>query len=141
MAGNQLASPVVWSFTTGPADTIPPSVWKVRPSSGETLVSPRATVSAHFTDVMDAATLTTTAFVLSGPGGATVPATVSYDAVGRVGQLTPSAALAVATTYTATISTAVTDVAGNALTAARRLVVHDRAPVHRRIDHRWQLAR
>ena len=97
-------------------DVTPPAVTSVRPSGGETLISPATTVTATFSEPVNPATLTTNTFVVRNPAGAAVAATVSYDAVSRVGTLTPSAALANATTYTATLGTAVKDVAGNQLT-------------------------
>src|SRR6185295_16727453 len=49
-----------------------------------------------------------------------VPATITYDAVTRIGRLTPTSPLTAATTYTATVkggAAGVTDAAGNALAA------------------------
>ena len=57
---------------------------------------------------------------LAGPGGATVAASVAYDSSTASAVLTPTAALAPSTTYTATVrggSSGVTDVAGNLLAA------------------------
>jgi hypothetical protein len=75
-------------------------------------------VTATFSEPISAATLTTSTFVLRNPANAVVAATVSYNAVTRVGTLAPSAPLAASTTYTATIaggSAGVKDMAGNAL--------------------------
>jgi hypothetical protein len=70
---------------------------------------------------MNAATITTGTFVLRNAAGAIVPASVGYNAGTRIATLTPSSALAVSTTYTATVSGGsggVTDLAGNVLAAS-----------------------
>jgi hypothetical protein len=116
LAGNALASDVVWSFTT--ADTTPPTVSSVTPASAATGVSVAATVTATFSERINVATLTASAFVLRNPANAVVSAAVSYNATTRVGTLTPSALLAASTTYTVTIAAGISgvkDIAGNAL--------------------------
>jgi hypothetical protein len=73
-------------------------------------------VTATFSEAIDTATLTTSTFVLRNPASTAVPATIGYDAGTRSATLTPSAALAASTTYTATVkggSAGVKDVAGN----------------------------
>ena len=72
-------------------------------------------VSATFSELMRASTITSSNVVLQGPGGAAVPATLSYDAATSVATLTPQAALQYGTTYTATVkggSGGVTDYVG-----------------------------
>ena len=111
--GLPMASPYVWTFTTGarprvtstvPATTVP----------GPTLgVAANTAVTATFTTAMAPATLTATSFTLTGPGAAAVSGAVSYSGLTAV--FTPSAQLLFSTTYTATVTTAATDVAGNAL--------------------------
>jgi hypothetical protein len=118
LAGVALASDVVWSFTT--ADTTRPTVTSVTPAGGATGVSLTAAVKATFSEPINAATLTTSTFVLRNPANAVVAAAVSYNAATRVGTLVPSALLAVSTTYTATITggnAGVRDAAGNELAA------------------------
>jgi type IV pilus assembly protein PilY1 len=60
---------------------------------------------------MDPATITTTTFTVV-PG---VSGTVTLDGTGRIATLVPSGNLALGTTYTATITTGVQDLFGNAL--------------------------
>jgi Big-like domain-containing protein len=117
-AGNTLAGNFVWSFTTVLADTTPPTVSGATPASGATGVSRGTRVTATFSEAINAATLTTSTFVLRNPSSAVVPATATYNAGTRVATLTPLAALTALTTYTATITgggSGVTDVAGNPL--------------------------
>jgi len=71
---------------------------------------------------MSSSTIATSSFELRNPSNALVTATVSYDSQARVATLTPASALAVSTTYTATIKGGTTDprvkdAAGNALAA------------------------
>jgi len=76
-------------------------------------VAINAAISATFTKDLAPATVTGASFTLTGPGLTAVPGSVSYAT--RTATFTPTAALVASTTYTATITTAVTDVTGNAL--------------------------
>src|SRR5205823_5349793 len=75
------------------------------------------TVSAAFSRAMDPATITSASWTLKKPDGSTVPATVAYDGTANTATLTPSAALAPATTYTAALDTTVKAADGTALAA------------------------
>src|SRR5438128_4450191 len=66
---------------------------------------------------MDATTITSSSFTLSGPGGA-VAATVSYNAGTTTATLTPNAPLANNTVYTAALATTVKAADGIALAAS-----------------------
>ncbi|OIQ92504.1 hypothetical protein GALL_255770 [mine drainage metagenome] len=119
--GLALASPYVWHFTTGAAlDTTRPRVTLTVPATtipGPTSGVPTNTaISAVFTEDMAPATITAASFTLSCTTPCTAPAgSVSYAVGSRTAVFTPAAALAVGTTYTATITTAATDLAGNQL--------------------------
>jgi Bacterial Ig-like domain len=58
-------------------------------------------------------------FLLQTSGGAAVPATVTMSSGNTVATLNPSADLTAGVTYTATITTGATDVAGNSMAAPR----------------------
>ncbi len=107
---------VVFSTTVGP-DTTPPTVTAVTPTANATGVSPSTTVTATFSEPMNAATITTATVLLRNTAtSAAVTGTVSYNS--GTATFTPSAPLANSTGYTATIkggSAGVKDVAGNAL--------------------------
>ena len=102
-----------------PSDTTPPTVTSVAPGSGATDVSRSATVRATFSEAMDAATITSSTFVLRSSSGSLVAATLTYDSATRTATLRPSQSLASLTRYTATISAGVKDVAGNSMSAAQ----------------------
>jgi hypothetical protein len=117
LAGNNLASNRVWSFTTEPApDTAPPTVTAISPASAATGVDPSVNVTATFSEPMDAASVSGTTFRLT-VGTSTVAATVTLS--GNVATLNPSSPLAYSTTYTARVTTGVEDLAGNHLAADR----------------------
>jgi hypothetical protein len=119
-AGNALAANVAWSFTTVVPDTTPPTVTAVAPASGATGVATSAAVTATFSEAMDSATINGTTIELRTPAGALVTASVTYSTATRTATLLPSAALANATAYTATVKGGaadprVKDLAANAL--------------------------
>jgi len=89
----------------------------VTPPVGSTVACPNATpaITATFTKAMNPMTINTATFTLADPTGASVAGTVSLDTAGLVATFTPMNALAVSTTYTATITTGATDTFGNHL--------------------------
>jgi Ice-binding-like/Bacterial Ig-like domain len=92
-----------------------PTVVVTSPANGATGVPLNATVSAGFSSVMAPATINTTTFTLSGPGGTAVAGAVTYS--GTTATFTPTASLAASSLYTATITTGATDPGGNPLAA------------------------
>jgi Ice-binding-like/Bacterial Ig-like domain len=94
------------------AGTVAPSVTSTVPVAGVTGVPVNQIISATFNQSMKPSTISATTFLLNGPGAAAVAGTVSYTSSGSVASFTPTAALAFNTTYTATITTAVTDTLG-----------------------------
>ncbi len=111
---NYFTDLVVSEADSAPAPTSP-AVTSTSPSAGATGVPLSAAVSATFSREMDAATITSSSFTLTGPGGAAVPGAVSYAAATRTATLTPASALAANTTYTARLTTAVRSADGIAL--------------------------
>src|SRR3990172_4187703 len=115
LAGNAMASDYIWSFTTGDMfDTTLPTVSATTPGSGATGVSVDAVITTTFNEAMDAGSITPSTFLVSDEIG-TIGGTVSYS--GTTATFTPSGTLAYSTTYTATVTTGVKDLAGNAMAA------------------------
>jgi hypothetical protein len=119
--GLALASPFAWQFSTGVVpDTTRPRVSLTVPATtipGPTAgIATNTAITAIFTEDMAPATISATSFTLTCAAPCLSPAgTVAYVAGNRTAVFTPAAALAASTTYTATITTAATDLAGNAL--------------------------
>jgi WD40 repeat protein len=104
------------------ADTTPPTVTGRSPAAGATGIATSTAVTATFSEALDMATITESTFELRDAANTLVPATVSYNGTTRTATLTPNAALAPSTTYTAILKGGATDprvkdVAGNALAA------------------------
>ena len=93
-------------------DTVAPLVSSTNPLDGATGV---AIMTASFNEPMNASTITAANFAVTGPGSTPVTGTVAYNASTYIVTFTPTTALAFNTAYTATITTGVKDVAGNAL--------------------------
>jgi Ice-binding-like/Bacterial Ig-like domain len=121
-SGVAMAAPFTWRFTTvgTPSDLTRPRVLVTDPATtnpGPTLGVPGNTaISAIFTKNMAPATFTTASFTVTCTAPCVSPAgSVSYSVGARAAVFTPNANLTVGDTYTVTITTAVTDAAGNAL--------------------------
>jgi hypothetical protein len=97
-------------------DATPPRVTNISPFSGQTGVSTAATVTVSFNEAMDPTTINTNTFSLKvASTGANIPGTVTYATATRIATFTPSAALPSSSDITATITTGMKDLAGNAL--------------------------
>jgi Ice-binding-like/Bacterial Ig-like domain len=121
-SGVAMARPYTWQFTTvgTPSDLTRPRVAATDPlttTPGPTVGVPSNTaISATFTKNMAPATFTGTSFTVTCTAPCVSPTgTVSYAVGARTAVFRPAASLTVGDTYTATITTAVTDLAGNAL--------------------------
>lgn len=92
------------------------TVSSVSPASGATGVAVNSAVTAAFNLPLSSSTLSSSTFTLSA-GSTPVAGAVTYSSTTNVATFTPAAALAFSTTYTATLSTAVTDTTGSALSS------------------------
>lgn len=114
LAGTGLEKDYKWSFSTGATpDTTKPTVLSTVPAAGATGVGLKANITAIFSEVMDpltvkVGTVTLKKGTLAVGGTVTAPltTTVAFD---------PTADLEPNTTYTATITTGVKDLASNAM--------------------------
>jgi lysophospholipase L1-like esterase len=95
-----------------PADTTPPTVLTITPADGALDVPVSSSVIVVFSEQMDPASLTGTAYALSRSGG---PVASSASLIGSTLTITPDLDLADATDYFVTVGTDLTDLAGNAL--------------------------
>jgi hypothetical protein len=98
-------------------DTTPPAVTAATPVDNDTGVSINTTITATFSEEIDASTITTTTFTLNSETSGTVSGSVTYN--DNMATFTLSDNLSYNTTYTVTIKSGnngVKDLAGNALT-------------------------
>ncbi|MEN3362129.1 MAG: hypothetical protein V7637_6111, partial [Mycobacteriales bacterium] len=109
--GNYWVDPIF--DTVAPPDTIPPHATPSAPVSGSSSVPRSTTVKVAFDEQVQQSTV---AIKVTDPAGGQVQGTIAYDSTAHTATFTPNAALAAATTYTATVS-GVQDVAGNTMTA------------------------
>lgn len=100
----------VWTFTT--ADLTPPTVTSTINANGATGVAVNTKIGAFFSEAMNPLTLNAVSFTVS-DGVNPVVGVISYSGVAVV--FTPNSTLAFNTTYTTTITSNATDVAGNKL--------------------------
>lgn len=114
-----LSTDYVWSFTTGSGtDTTAPEVTSTGPDVNATDVPLNRSVSALFNEALNPKTVTPTTFTLVYEANSTeVGGTVSYAS--NTMTFVPTEDLDINTTYTATITTGVTDLADNNLSAAK----------------------
>ena len=113
--GNSMTKDYVWGWTTGTSlDTTLPAVIHTQNPNGATNVFLNTKIIATFNKVMDAATVTPTTFTFK-QGSISVPGKVTFTGISLI--FTPAANLSPNTTYTATITTGVKDLAGNPLSS------------------------
>jgi hypothetical protein len=126
LAGNTMAANYIWDFATGTPDTTLPTVISVTPVNGASGVADDTTVTATFSEAMDPSTINTSTFTLNsnisasilGKGlssSAVISGTVTYN--DTTATFTPLSPLALNAIYTATITTGVKDLSGNAMAA------------------------
>ncbi|WP_260680590.1 peroxidase family protein [Arthrobacter sp. KBS0703] len=109
-AGNTMAAPPSWQFTTGPA----PTVIAVTPAIGATNVSRTANITVRYSEPVTGVSTGTVVLRRGGTTGPVVTAVVTYNAATRTATLNPSSTLVANTTYTVATSS-VRDLAGNPL--------------------------
>ncbi|MEO8330880.1 MAG: ice-binding family protein [Gallionella sp.] len=95
-------------------DTVAPTVTFTTPVNNATAVPINRKITASFSEAMSTATINTATFKVAA-GASAVTGTVTLDATSKIATFTPASNLTVSTPYTATITTAAKDLAGNAL--------------------------
>jgi hypothetical protein len=112
VSGNALAAAKVWSFTTD----VLPTASATSPLNNATNVARNKVLSVTFSEAMDGSTFNSSTFTLK-QGSILVTGAVAYS--GTTATFTPAALLAAGTVYTATVTSSVKDLGGNALAAAQ----------------------
>src|SRR3990167_2210770 len=102
---------------TVPLDPAPPAVTSATPVDNDTRIPVNTTITATFSEEIDASAITTTTLTVNSETSCTVSGSVTNN--GNTATFTPSDNLSYNTTYTVTIKSGnnrVKDLAGNALT-------------------------
>jgi predicted CXXCH cytochrome family protein len=99
-------------------DTVPPDVVSTDPANGAVQVAVTASISAVFSEDMDAASFSSSTFLVHA-GVTYATGVVSYDSPSRTATFVPAVSLEGNTTYTATVTTGVKDFAGNPMSSDR----------------------
>lgn len=116
LAGSPLQTAFRWPFATGePADWLAPTVVSSTPGASATGVPVNQRVSVTFSEPMDPTSMNGVTFTLR-QGATPIAATVTHSGLSAF--LTPWEALEHYAEYTATLSTAAMDLAGNPLATA-----------------------
>ncbi len=116
LAASQLACGDDGTAPQSADDVTPPTVVALSPADGSIHVSVLTTVGVTFSEPLAANSVTTNAFLLT-TGSNTVSGSLSH--LGRHVIFTPGAPLDYSTPYTAQLTTALTDTAGNAMSGDR----------------------
>ncbi len=98
--------------TGGSTDKTPPTVLSTNPINNATGV---ALINVTFSERMQASSISSTSFTVSGPGVTAVAGAVSYNSATDRASFVPTSDLVVGTVFTATITTVAKDSDGNAL--------------------------
>jgi len=105
------------NFTTASdttVDNIKPTVNETNPGNVGTGIDITANITAKFSEYMNESTLNTTSFLLKN-SSSPISGGVSYDDSTKIATFNPTKNLDYGTNYTATLTTGVTDLAGNSL--------------------------
>ncbi|MFK5913636.1 MAG: Ig-like domain-containing protein [Woeseiaceae bacterium] len=95
------------------ADTTAPTVSSTTPATSAIAIARNSTITATFDEDIFASTVNATNFTLDKSGA--VSGAVTFDGTTNIATFTPSSDLVLLANYTATLSTAITDLSGNAL--------------------------
>jgi YVTN family beta-propeller protein len=104
-------APYALGSFVAPFGTTVPTVTSTQPANAATDVSLGTTIEARFSEIMDATTINTSTFFVSG----SVTGTVTYDSGTKTAQFKPLKNLEKNITYTVTLTTGIRNSLGNAL--------------------------
>jgi hypothetical protein len=111
-AGTPLAAAASSTFTTRPL-----TVTAESPAAGATNVGSVPTITAAFSAPLDSASVNDQTFTLAAAGGASIAGVALYDSATNTASFTPSQPLTNGSSYTATLTTEISDTDGAPLQA------------------------
>jgi hypothetical protein len=112
MMGNPLSGDYTWTFSV---DRAAPTIVSTSPSGGATRVPLSAPIAVTFSEEMNAASLSAYSSFTVASGGYPIAGSVTYD--NKTATFLPYTSLDRNAVYTATVTTAATDISGNHLAA------------------------
>ncbi len=116
LAGNGMVQDYVWTFKSGSLlDVERPTVVATLPLDQAIDVPIDTTIEAAFSEAMDATTLDSSSFVVTGPGPTTLTGQVVYDPLSLTVSFTPDAPLRLDSVFDARIAASASDLAGNTM--------------------------
>ncbi|HEX9319657.1 MAG TPA: discoidin domain-containing protein [Nitrososphaeraceae archaeon] len=108
------------SSTPPPSDTTAPTIASTSPGAGANDIQINSVIKTTFSEPLSPSSLSTTTFSLKKSGASSnLAGAVSLSSDGKTASFDPSSNLATSTTYAATISTGVKDLAGNPLSQSK----------------------
>ncbi|MGB6686240.1 MAG: Ig-like domain-containing protein, partial [Terracidiphilus sp.] len=117
LAGNAMTAPFTSTFNTGSVPNfVQPVVTSITPNNSATGVATNSTIQIQFNKIMNPLTITGSTITVAN-GSTQVPGTVTVNAAGMIATFTPNAPLATTTVYSVAITSGITDLEGEALTA------------------------
>ena len=105
------------SAGTGTPDTIPPTVSFTTPANTATAVGLNQKLTVTFDKAMTASTIPAALTVQDTTAAAAVPGAVTYDVTNHIATFAPTSNLTASHAFSATMTTAVKDLPGNAMAA------------------------
>jgi len=106
------------SGITDAGDTMAPSVTTISPANAAVGVLINSVLTITFSEPMSATTVNASSVTVTpAAGGAAIAGSVTYDAPSRTATFTPLQPFSYGASYTLTVTTAASDVAGNAIAA------------------------
>jgi subtilisin len=114
---DSIAEPLLYVASSS-VDTTPPTVTSTNPASGANGFPVASSITATFSEAIQPPTVTTSTFTLKNSAGTTIAGLVGLTN-GNLATFDPQSSLLASTTYTATLTTGIKDIAGNALNPAK----------------------
>jgi subtilisin len=114
---DSIAEPLLYVASSS-VDATPPTVTSTNPARAATGFPIASSITATFSEAVQSATVTTSTYTLKNSAGTSIAGSVTLTN-GNLATFDPSSSLAASTSYTATLTTGVKDIAGNAMTTAK----------------------
>lgn len=102
--------------TAGTSDSLPPQVININPVDGATRVNPNTVISVTFNEAINSVTVNADTFIVS-TGGTRTLGQISFSGQNTTATFTPDQPFAQESSVTVNLTTGISDMAGNAMSA------------------------